>query len=84
MRFAFKWMLRLSVLAAFLVAAIVVGAAVNARSRVPDLKPWHRLVPAAEVHARDAGPDFTLDQYLACVWFYETHCQTQQYGFARS
>src|SRR5262249_20183544 len=36
----------------------------NARSRVPDLKPWHRLVPAAEVHARDVGPDFTLDQYL--------------------
>ncbi|HET6956847.1 MAG TPA: alpha/beta fold hydrolase [Vicinamibacterales bacterium] len=65
MRFAFKWMLRLAILAAFLVAASVVGAAVNARSRVPDLKPWHRLVPAAEVHARDVGPDFTLDQYLA-------------------
>ena len=65
MRTAFKWFLRLSMLAAVLVAGVVVGAAVNARSRVPDLKPWHRLVPAAEVHARDVGPDFTLDQYLA-------------------
>jgi hypothetical protein len=45
--------------------AVVVGAAVSARSRIPDLKPWHRLVPSAEVHAADVGPAFTLDEYLA-------------------
>jgi alpha-beta hydrolase superfamily lysophospholipase len=65
MRSVFTWFVRLLLLAAVLVAAVIVGAAVSARSRVPDLKPWHRLVPDAEVHARDVGPDFTLDQYLA-------------------
>jgi alpha-beta hydrolase superfamily lysophospholipase len=65
MRFLSKWVLRLVVLVAVAALTIVVGAAVSARSRIPDLKPWHRLVPSAEVRASDVGPTFTLDDYLA-------------------
>jgi alpha-beta hydrolase superfamily lysophospholipase len=65
MRFVSRWLLRLVVLAAIVALAIVVGAAVSARSRIPDLKPWHRLVPSAEVRASDVGPTFALDDYLA-------------------
>ena len=65
MRFGLKWLLRFAILVALVALAVVVGAAVSARSRIPDLKPWHRLVPSAEVHASDVGPAFTLDQYLA-------------------
>jgi alpha-beta hydrolase superfamily lysophospholipase len=64
-RFGAKWLLRLVMLGAVVAVAIVVGAAVSARSRIPDLKPWHRLVPSAEVHASDVGSTFTLDDYLA-------------------
>ncbi|HMF93720.1 MAG TPA: alpha/beta fold hydrolase [Vicinamibacterales bacterium] len=65
MRFVSKWLFRLVVLVAIVALAIVIGAAVNARSRIPDLKPWHQLVPSGEVHASDVGPTFTLDDYLA-------------------
>ena len=65
MRFVSKWVLRFVALVALVALTIVVGAAVSARSRVPDLKPWHQLVPSAEVHASDVGPTFTLDDYLA-------------------
>jgi alpha-beta hydrolase superfamily lysophospholipase len=59
------WLLRLAFLVAIVALTIVVGAAVSARSRIPDLKPWHHLVPSAEVRASDVGPTFTLDDYLA-------------------
>src|SRR4029078_5716351 len=65
MRFSFRWLFRLAVLVAIVAATIVVGAAVSARSRIPDLKPWHRLVPSAEVHASDVRATFTLADYLA-------------------
>jgi alpha-beta hydrolase superfamily lysophospholipase len=65
MRFGATWLLRLAMLVAIVALTIVVGAAINARSRIPDLKPWHRLVPSAEVRASDVGPRFTLDDYLA-------------------
>src|SRR5215204_2444280 len=65
MRFGSKWLLRLAFLAAIVALTIVVGAAASARSRIPDLKPWHHLVPSAEVRASDVGPTFTLDDYLA-------------------
>jgi alpha-beta hydrolase superfamily lysophospholipase len=52
-------------LAVLLVAAtIIVGAAVDARRRLPELQPWHRLIPRAEVRARDIDPRFTLADYL--------------------
>src|SRR5262245_22521493 len=65
MRFGVTWLVRLVALAAIVAVAIVVGAAVSARSRIPDLKPWHRLVPSAEVHASDVRSTFTLNDYLA-------------------
>ena len=65
MRFGAIWLLRLAFLVAIVALTIVVGAAVSARSRIPDLKPWHRLVPSAEVRASDVGPMFTFDDYLA-------------------
>jgi alpha-beta hydrolase superfamily lysophospholipase len=65
MRFGAKWLLRLAMLVAIVALAIIVGAAVSARSRIPDLKPWHRLVPSAEVHASEVGSTFTLDAYLS-------------------
>lgn len=65
MRFGSKWLLRLAMLVAIVALTIVVGAAASARSRIPDLKPWHHLVPSAEVRASDVGPTFTLDDYLA-------------------
>src|SRR5262245_4967984 len=65
LRLGATWLLRLALLAAIVALAIVVGAAVSARSRIPDLKPWHHLVPSAEVRASDVGPAFTLEDYLA-------------------
>jgi alpha-beta hydrolase superfamily lysophospholipase len=65
MRIGFKWLLRLLLLIALVALTIVVGAAISARSRIPDLKPWHRLVPSAEVRASDVRPTFTLADYLA-------------------
>src|SRR3954453_8997067 len=64
MRFGSRWLPRLALLAAVVALAVVVGAAISARSRIPDLKPWHRLVPSAEVHAPDVGSGFTLDDYV--------------------
>jgi alpha-beta hydrolase superfamily lysophospholipase len=65
MRFGATWLLRLALLVAIVALTIVVGAAVSARSRIPDLKPWHHLVPSAEVRASDVEPTFTLADYLA-------------------
>ncbi len=44
---------------------LVVGGGVQAVLNVPDLQPWHRLVPHAEVRAADLDERFTLEQYLA-------------------
>jgi alpha-beta hydrolase superfamily lysophospholipase len=59
-----RW-LAWTILAAFLVAgALVVGGAVHAMVGLPDLHPWHRFVPDAELRAADLGDAFTLEQYL--------------------
>jgi alpha-beta hydrolase superfamily lysophospholipase len=41
-----RWLLRLVSAAALVVATIVIGGAVSARQRLPDLAAWHRYVPA--------------------------------------
>src|SRR5262245_27490766 len=46
------------------IATVVVGAAVDARRRLPDLQPWHRMIPRAEVRAGDIDERFTLANYL--------------------
>jgi len=55
-----------TVLAAVLVVlTVIVGAAVEARYRLPDLQPWHRRAPKSEVRAADVDARFTLADYLA-------------------
>jgi alpha-beta hydrolase superfamily lysophospholipase len=49
---------------ALVVATLVIGAALDARHRLPDLQPWHRLSLAAEIHARDIDDRFTFADYL--------------------
>jgi alpha-beta hydrolase superfamily lysophospholipase len=48
-----------------IVATVVVGAAVDARHRHPDLQPWHRYSPPSELRASDMTDRFTLADYLA-------------------
>jgi alpha-beta hydrolase superfamily lysophospholipase len=60
-----KWALRLVGAVILIVATLVVGGGIQAVANVPDLQPWHRLAPAAEVHASDLDDAFTLEQYLS-------------------
>ncbi|HEX5052515.1 MAG TPA: alpha/beta fold hydrolase [Planctomycetota bacterium] len=46
-------------------ATIVIGFAVQARLRLPDLQPWHRIVLAEEFHAGAATASTTFADYLA-------------------
>ena len=48
-----------------IVATVVVGAAVDARHRLPDLQPWHRFSPPSELRASDMHDGFTLADFLA-------------------
>jgi alpha-beta hydrolase superfamily lysophospholipase len=43
----------------------VVGAAFTARTRLPELKPWHRLVPNREFRAADLTATTSLADYLS-------------------
>ena len=45
-------------------ATIVVGGGLDARRRLPDLEPWHRIVPR-DVRASDLTPRSSLADYLA-------------------
>jgi alpha-beta hydrolase superfamily lysophospholipase len=58
-----KWSLRLLWSLALIFATIVVGGALDARRRLPDLEPWHRIVPR-DFRAADLTPRSTLDDYL--------------------
>jgi alpha-beta hydrolase superfamily lysophospholipase len=59
-----RW-LRLAAGAVVLVAlALIVGGGLDARRRLPDLKPWHR-VHLDDVTAATLGRDFTFQQYRA-------------------
>ncbi|MFI5181290.1 MAG: alpha/beta hydrolase [Thermoanaerobaculia bacterium] len=59
-----RWGRRFAFAIVLVWATLVVGAAFDARSRLPDLKPWHRLVPKAELKAVDLGETATLADYL--------------------
>jgi alpha-beta hydrolase superfamily lysophospholipase len=41
-----RWLVRAFWAAVLIFATVVIGAAVSARRRLPDLEPWHRYVPA--------------------------------------
>jgi alpha-beta hydrolase superfamily lysophospholipase len=59
-----RWSLWLSLALLLILSTLIVGAAVDARYRLPDLQPWHRVIPRAEVRARDIDERFTLADYL--------------------
>ncbi len=60
----FRWGRRLVVAVVLVWGTLVVGGAFEARSRLPELKPWHRLVPKTEWKAADLGASTTLADYL--------------------
>ena len=63
-RFIRVWTLRLAWTAAVVFVTIVIGGALDARRRLPDLQPWHRIVPR-DLRAADVKPSTTLADYLA-------------------
>ncbi|HEX6973051.1 MAG TPA: alpha/beta hydrolase, partial [Vicinamibacterales bacterium] len=58
-----KWCGRLLWATALVFATIVVGGALDAMRRLPDLEPWHRVVPR-DFRAADLTPQSTLDDYV--------------------
>jgi alpha-beta hydrolase superfamily lysophospholipase len=59
-----RWSLRVIWSAALVFATIVIGGALDARRRLPDLQPWHRNVPP-DATARTLTSSSTLADYLA-------------------
>jgi alpha-beta hydrolase superfamily lysophospholipase len=59
-----RWGLRAALAVVLALATLIVGGGCDARIRVPDLKPWHR-VNLDDLKASDMGDDFTLAEYLA-------------------
>ena len=59
-----RWIIRLAWSVALIFATIVIGGAVDARRRLPDLEPWHRIIPR-DFRASDLTTRSTLADYLA-------------------
>src|SRR3954462_13986496 len=59
-----RWTVRLVWSIAIVLATLVIGGALGARRRLPDLEPWHRIVPR-DARAADLTPQSTLADYLA-------------------
>ena len=55
------WGVRLVLAGLLMGMTLVVGGGVQAVLNLPDLQPWHRLVPRAELSAADLDESFTLD-----------------------
>jgi alpha-beta hydrolase superfamily lysophospholipase len=62
--FVARWAWRAAIAAVLLWLGLVVGGAVQARWRLPDLQAWHRYVPPSEPTAVEIGDTFTLEEYL--------------------
>ena len=58
-----RWVARLVWSAALIFATVVIGGALDARRRLPDLEPWHRIVPR-DLRAADLTAQSTLADYL--------------------
>ena len=58
-----RWLARLAWAAVIVLATIVIGGALDARRRLPDLEPWHRIVPH-DARSGDLTPQSTLNDYL--------------------
>lgn len=63
-RWIWKWIVRLTVLAISIVATIYLVRAFDSR-RLPDLKLWHTVKLVNEFRADDFADDFDLNDYLA-------------------
>jgi alpha-beta hydrolase superfamily lysophospholipase len=63
-RFLGRWTPRAVWSIVLIFATVVIGGALDARRRLPDLQPWHRLVPR-DFHASDLTSGSTLASYLA-------------------
>jgi len=59
-----RWIIRLAWSAALVFVTIVIGGALDARRRLPDLQPWHRIIPR-DLRVADVKPSTTLADYLA-------------------
>lgn len=60
-----RWAWRLGIALALIVGTVVIGGAVDARYRLPDLQPWHRYSPPSELRAGEMDDRFTLADYLS-------------------
>ena len=56
-----RWLLRIVWTATLIVATVVIGGAVSARRRLPDLQPWHRYLPADATATNLANASFADD-----------------------
>ena len=59
-----RWTARLVWSVVLIFATVVIGGALDARRRLPDLEPWHRIVPR-DFRAGDLTARSTLADYLA-------------------
>ena len=59
------WIGRLLATIVIVVLSLVIGGGVQAVMNLPDLQPWHQLVPRAELTAGEMDATFTLERYLA-------------------
>jgi alpha-beta hydrolase superfamily lysophospholipase len=59
-----RWIVWLAWSAVLVFATIVIGGGLDARRRLPDLEPWHRIVPR-DARAADLTARSTLSDYLA-------------------
>jgi alpha-beta hydrolase superfamily lysophospholipase len=59
-----RWAIRLVWAVLLVLATLVIGGAVDARRRHPDLKPWHELIPD-DVNVGELGDDVTFEQWLS-------------------
>jgi alpha-beta hydrolase superfamily lysophospholipase len=59
-----RWIARLAWSLALIFATIVIGGALDARRRLPDLEPWHRIIPR-DFRASDLTAHSSLADYLA-------------------
>ncbi|HQR46514.1 MAG TPA: alpha/beta hydrolase [Thermoanaerobaculia bacterium] len=64
MKLLLRWLRRLVLALVLVWGTLVVGGGFEARARLADLSPWHRLVPRAEMRAADLGETTTLADYL--------------------
>ena len=59
-----RWTVRVAWSVFLIFGTLVVGGALDARRRLADLQPWHRVVPR-DFRASDLTPQSTLADYLA-------------------